>query len=1220
MKIPQSHLIAKNLLKMFRSKYWLFLPGLFFCVQLLIAQEFTGRVSDQTGAIVTKAIVKVQNQNTNEEVSTQTSTSGFYTVPYLKPGDYTVTVSAPGFTTYVKSNITLEASKTAVINFSLKVGSVDTSITVNSDEALLDFGKADYGELVENTRVTELPLNGGDPGMLAILNAGTNWTGDIKYQRPFDDTQANLSVNGGGAGNVALMLDGVPNSSSSTNNTGSAQIGYVTPISATQEFKIITNPYDAQYGLMAGGVEDVILKSGSNKIHGSVYEYARRTWLDANTWSNDWYISKATAGTDVTSYKTSQMKWDQYGAELDGPVIIPKIYNGKNKTFFTLQYEKFNETEPNTITESVPSPQWKTGDFSNLVYWTGSEYDPMAIMDPQSVYKNSGGTWKRHQFGPNDSVQQTSTNVIPSSRINTMAQKILDLYPDPNTTTATGSNPFANNYTVSSPNTDRYRNVLIKLDHLISDRNRLSVHYGYWERVEKQSYTACCGAAERGMLPHGERSHTFTLEDTHTITPNLIADFRTNATVRADYTYYGASYDPTQLGWTNDQVSEMGVAAATEFPMIALSEFAYLGNNDNEETVKNSLSMLPSITWIHGAHTVHFGLDGRWMQTIGHKVSGGNYFWVDRMWTQTNVTGSWDSASGNSIAAFLLGNPSSGDDYIGTQTIWSQHYYAPFVQDDWKITPKLTLNIGVRWDFLPAPTERHNYGDYAFNTDAVNPINNSVSISGVNEIKGGISFLGVDGNPRGPYKTGRHNIQPRIGMAYALNDSTVLRAGFGESFRNPQNGPNTLGYSATTTYQEYDSSYTKDVFPNLNHQIDNPYSAVTKPSGSSKGLETDLGNGPWDLNPHYQIPSFWNYSVGIEHQFNRNDTVNVSYVGSRLYNGDSSDNLNRTSLSMRENCNPQLGGRLEPCQNDTVNTPFEGISAFSGSNYYTDSSITNLNLSRSYPEFGDVIRYQLNDYRTWYNSLQVTETHRYTKGLTVHATWTWSKMMEAGGYKDQDYRVELRKIDSNDYTHRVTLSGVYTLPIGQGKLLLPNSGHILNSAIGGWELGAMYIYHTGAPWSVPDSYNLSGNAYVKPHIQKDDNYIRLVAACADQYVENSDNKYVLKDLSFDYDGTCKNGANFHAVPTYGKTSNTVYTGIRLPHVHQFDANLSKDFKLYADMKLQIRLSAFNVLNHPLWSENPDNSPQDSTFGLITRGPSGQSNLPREMQLTAKIVW
>lgn len=320
------------------------------------AQQFTGRVTDPTGAVVNKATVTAHNVDTNVDITTQSTKSGDYTIPYLKAGNYTLTAVAQGFQSELHTGINLQVEQTATVNFALKVGGSTETVTVSGDP-LIDFAKADVGEVIENTRVTELPLNGRDPGMLSILSAGVQWnSGATQYQRPFDDTQHNTSINGGGTGNVELMLDGVSNEASSINNTGNAQIAYVPPVDSVQEFRIITNAYDAQFGRNAGGVEDVILKSGTNKIHGDVYEYARRTWLDANTWQNKYKLALALPGANLSALRTPKQKRDQYGFELDGPVVIPKLFNGRDKTFFTMQFENWNEIEPNTVTDSVPDP------------------------------------------------------------------------------------------------------------------------------------------------------------------------------------------------------------------------------------------------------------------------------------------------------------------------------------------------------------------------------------------------------------------------------------------------------------------------------------------------------------------------------------------------------------------------------------------------------------------------------------------------------------------------------------------------------------------------------------------------------------------------------------------------------------------------------------------------------------------------------------------------
>lgn len=847
-------------------------------------------------------------------------------------------------------------------------------------------------------------------------------------------------------------------------------------------------------------------------------------------------------------------------------------------------------------------------------------YTPITIYDPLTVTQ-VGGQYFRSPF---------PGNIIPASRINPVAQKILSYYPAPNTAVAPGSNPFQNNYTAAASDTDKYRNALAKIDQNVSSKDRFSLHYGYWERVENRSFIGFPNAADNGQLPHGERSHTFTLEEIHTFNPNLLFDLRANVSVRADYTFGGQQFDPTTLGFTPGDIAAMGTSAASEFPRISFSDsFATVGQNNTGQTVSNSLALFPSVTWIKNKHTIHGGLDSRFQQSGRNLVSGGNNLTVDRLWTQASVVATtqangqtFDPASGNPIASFLLGDVSSGSDTINPKTYWSAHYWAPFVQDDWKVTKKLTLNLGVRWDFDPAQTERNNFANYAFNTAAVNPVSSLISVPGHSQLLGAVTYLNVGGAPRTPFVLTKANIQPRVGFAYAVNDRMVVRGGFGETYRSPQNAASTYGFSQSTQYQAFDPNQAPNTYPNLANPISHLYNSVLQPSGSSLGALNQLGQSPFFLNPNYKIPSFWTYSMGIEQQLGRSDTLSISYVGSRLYNGDSSDNINHQDPAAFAACNPDLGGRYEICNNNNPANPFKGVNGFQGSNYYNQTTINALNYTRPFPEYGDITEYQLNDGRTWYNSLQVTAAHKWNKSLTLHGTWTWSKQLDAGGFQDPTFRVALRQIDGNDRTHRVTLSGVYLLPVGRGRSLLGNTNRIVDAAIGGWELGNLFIYQTGTPYFVPGQDNQIASPYVQPHIQKDNGFIRLVAPCFEEWVEDKSGNYSLQQLTYyDNDTPCTQ-PNLKRVPNanFGPNTNTVYTGVRLPSIYQFDTNLSKNYQLFERLQLQVRIEAFNVLNHPLWSEGPDTNFNDATFGLITRGPSGQSNLPRQIQLSGKITW
>lgn len=260
----------------------------------------------------------------------------------------------------------------------------------------------------------------------------------------------------------------------------------------------------------------------------------------------------------------------------------------------------------------------------------------------------------------------------------------------------------------------------------------------------------------------------------------------------------------------------------------------------------------------------------------------------------------------------------------------------------------------------------------------MNPISSQVSVPGHAAIVGGITYLGISGNPRGPFALSKFNIQPRIGFAYAVNDRMVVRGGFGESYRSPQDAASNYGFSSTTNYQASDPTQPGSTYPNLANPISHLYPSVVQPTGASLGMLEQLGQSPFYLNPDYKIPSFWTYSMGIEQQIARNDTISIAYVGSRLYNGDSSDNVNHESAAAYTPCNPALGGRYEVCDNNNPQNPFQGVNGFQGSNYFNSTTINGLNFMRPFPQFGDITEYQLNASRTWYNSLQVTGAHQWT--------------------------------------------------------------------------------------------------------------------------------------------------------------------------------------------------------------------------------------------------
>lgn len=1186
--------------------------------------EFTGHVTDVSGATVPKAQINVHNEKTGANVTTITTGSGDYTVPYLKPGLYSVTAEAQGFKKANQINIELQGSQVAVIDFKLSVGSVDQSVTVNGNP-LLDFATADRGEVIENARVTELPLNGRTPMTLDKLNAAVIVVGNIKYQRPFDGTIVrNVRINGGSSGSNEILLDGVSNETAQPQNGAHNDQSYVATDDAVQDFKIVTNPYDAQYGRTLGGVIDMTLKSGTNQLHGDLYEFARRTWLDSNFWKNNYIIS--TNPALAPKFRRPQHTLDQYGGELDGPVILPKIYNGRDKSFFVLQYENWHEILPATITTTVPDPAWAAGDFSGLTYYDSisAGYKPITIYDPLTIHANASGQLVRDPF---------PGNKIPLNRLNPTALKLLSYYPKPNANPLPGTDPWMSNYFAPNPTLNRYRNVLAKWDQNVTAKDRFSLRYGYWERYETDSLNGIPGAAAYGEYDLGDRSNSVVTDWTRTVTPNFVLDFRANLTVKSEIAGTGPQgFDPTTLGWPSSLVSQFGTGSKT-FPGVSPSNFASLGlTTGNGLTFTDSLSLFPSALWVKGAHTLHAGIDWRiYRYNVIQNPSGPNLSF-DSTWTQNcwSCTSGHDYSGaeqnqGNSIASMLLGTASSGSVGINSKAYYSTSYYAPFIQDNWRITPKLVLTLGLRYDLAPYYSERHNRGNYAFNTTDVNPANAMLPFQTLANgmpvhLVGGVTFLGANGNPRQAYSTGKFDIQPRVGFAYGLTNRMVLRGGFGEFFLPPNNYPIQNGFSANTDYVGSPDGG-KTPIDNLS----NPFPTVTQPSGASLGLLTNLGNTQSFINPNYKISNIWQFSLGFEQQLSGKDTLEMSFSGNRAPNNAVNRNINSVSAKAQAACNVQMGGRHEVCDNSypkdptaiygSVTSPFYHVAAFQGSAPYGQSTIQALNFTRPMPQFGDVTENLWNGAHSWYNSLQVTVMHK-EKFLTLHGTWNWSKLMDAGGYADNTYLIPARTIDGQDVTHNITLSGVYLLPVGRGRALLSGSNRIVEAALGGWQFGATSYIESGFPWAAPRGYDYVRNAKLPHPYHVANGNIQWIAPCV--WITNAETGAISESSIASQFGCTQ--PNFIQTPKYAATPNVVYTGIRQPTGFFFDTNLAKNFSIVERVKLQLRLESFNVLNHPLF-QNGFNTGLNAQFGQIGSATGGgQSNQPRQVQIAAKLMW
>jgi TonB dependent receptor len=1017
---------------------------------------------------------------------------------------------------------------------------------------------------------------------------------------------------------VAVNIDGV------TDDNEHGLNGYVPAVDSVQEFKVVLNPYDASYGRAGSAAIDLALKSGTNTLHGDVYEYARRAWLDANTWQNSYNkIAKPVH------------KRDQFGFEMDGSLVIPRIYNGNNKTFFLIQYEQMKESLPSasgTIT-SIPDPAWLTGDFSNATYFNSQTHSlqPLLIYDPLSPLQSvvdpfDGKTKTAHSLFPG--------NKIPAGRIDPVGQAIAQLYLGiaPNVSAGVGFAPYQNNHYWLVVEDDIWRNALVKIDHNIGANDKFTARWGAQARRATENLTGI-PLSNPASYPDNTTQPKFqtgAIEWIHVFSTHMILDNKATLMTGMDGATYGRSGQDymSQLGFASPFISQLTNASTNHFPYITASGFISLGSaSQGWSDVTHTLAYQPNITVVRGQHTMRAGFDMRLEQYANPHGQSENTLGFTSNFSQHyyNFSEAPGYSSGNAIASMLLGYPNSGAVSVPIESFYSQHYYAAWMQDDWKIAPKLTLNLGVRYDLLGPRIERHNRMDYVFNPTVTNPVSSQITnLPNGSAILGGLEFAGVNGNPRGAFSRNMLDIQPRIGFAYAINDRMSIRGGVGEMYQLTEIADSTTGFNSSTQYTNSLNNGLTPYTSTTGQGLSNPIPNVIAPIGSSLGYLTGLGSAMGFENPSYHIPATWSYSLSFQRSITKRDVVDISYSGNRSPNMDSSDNINHESSAWYAQCDVERGGNRQICDSATGQTPnpFLHVAAFAGTSDYSAATISKGTLTRPFPAFGDITELQLNAARNWYNSLQIAASHN-ARGLSLHVAYTHARSMTAGGWADMVNRIPARSISpSNDIAHMLSLSGVWYVPVGRGKWLLGSTNRYIDAVIGGWEFSPLYTYSSGTPWSPSGNWEWQGPVGVKAQeLPADGSHsykrIRGVTPCVGY--KDTDTGVVHLEPAAIAAG-CTSPLLIQAPNAYAVAHPVVYWGARLPGSHNFDAAASKNFPITERIKLQIRLDAFDLLNHPNWQNSYNSTASSLDFGTQQKGPQGPSNPPRNLQLSAKVNW
>jgi hypothetical protein len=1181
----------------------------------VMAQDFratiVGRVTDQSKAAIPNAQVTVKNLGTNEATTMTTSDSGNYRVPFLRPGAYSVTVEMTGFKKALRDNIELVISQVATVDFTLEPGNISEQVTVQGDAPLIETATADRGGVIDRQKVLELPLNARNPFMLGVLTAGVNFYGASIWQRPFDNGAiADWTINGSQLRGNEFLLDGAPNNG----QAGLNNIAYVPPVDAVQDFKIMTNTYDAQYGKTTGGIINVNLRSGTNDFHGTVYEFMRREWLDA---------------TDFRLKASNQGKpkhWlDQYGFMVEGPVYIPWLYNGKDRTFFMFNYEGYREGVPSPLNLSVPQPEFLDGDFSKLVDGAGR---PIIIYDPLTGRADASapGGWRRDPF---------PGNRIPANRINPIAKRILGYAPKPNRSDPVAG--YARSNLLVSPNIagDDFFNYVFKIDHHFNEKHRMYVRFAQNDRTEDRNDNGVfSGPGQGGQQPFKRINDAFVADHLATFSPTFILNFRVsfNRFIEDGFGEGNLGFDKTTLGFPASLISQ--VPGIQSFGRYEFDNYSYLGRF-RSNNLTNTIASHPSFTWIRGSQTWRGGVDMRWTQYITRNEGNPFRLITNRGFTQARFD-QGDPNSGDSIASFLLGYlaNTSGVDYQLFPTTLGK-YYAPWFQNDWKFNRRLTINLGLRWDVNVAPDERYDRLNRGFDADVINPANaliNRTTFPTLPQLKGGLNFAGVNGVDRIAANTDWNNIQPRLGFAYLLTDKLVMRGGWGLYFVNPNNDYLQFnGFQVTTNVvNSLDGGRTP-----IEGLLNNPFpTGITVPAGAAGGAETFLGRGFNFANPSFQVPYVHQFSFGFQYQLPWESKLEVSYVGNRTLKLQTTRPFNEPDLAFRQRCNPLEGGNPVFC-NEALPNPFRGLAPFAGTAHFTSNTLSRFNLARPYPHFGGITEVTRNDGRIDYNSLQATFEKRARSGLNGVLTYTFSKQIEEWGFNDLQMNIKQRGLYLADRPHRFTAGLVYQLPFGEGQKLFKVKNGFLNKLVSGWQTSLIMQWQSGRPWDLNENIQwINPDAYLKDIKWKgsdqvwafrtypDRNNPAVRSVCAARV--NDNNTLSLQTFSANLEGCSLANVDIIRRPQFAPRFTSFRSStVRLHSPPTADLSFNKQTRITERVGFQFRVEMFNFTNTYSYGVHQfTNNPDDRNFGSLFPRTAGNTAVayPRHIQLAAKLIF
>jgi hypothetical protein len=1162
-----------------------------------------GKVTDPTGAVIPGATVQVVSKTMGTKIILETNEAGAYQASFLLPGTYQLTVEQTGFKKYVRDDVQVQVNQRLELNVALELGTADQSVTVTGEVPLLNTASASIGDIIDQRRVSELPITHGQPFALAALAAGVSFNANAAtLNRPYEPTHiAGYAMDGVRSNRSDVTIDGIP--STATANESEVIAAYVPPADIVQEFRVQTATYDAQFGNTEGGVINMSIKSGTNALHGTAL-YAK--WLPSLT-AGDWFNNKAGKATPGYTY-------NRWGGTAGGPVWIPKLYNGKNKTFWLWGYEAIHEERPRNncgSTCAVPTDAQWNGDFSDLLAYKSS----YQIYNPFSGV-SSGSLVTRSPF---------SGNRIPSSLITDQAKKLRQYWPaSPLTPSLAAPDGTSNNYEVGLTEPATYYTHTIRADQNVSDRQRIFARISFYRRASHYNdYFHSIATGEWFTFV----SRNATIDDVYTLTPTTVLNVKYgyNRFVRSSTTNPGSwGIDLTTLGFSKQYQDQVAQGQPTRFPGINMSGYTSTDHQDFVRPIDTHM-FSSTVTKMQGSHAIKTGIEYRVYRENSSFFGndGVGRFKFDGQYTSAASNASPPSpAMGLSVAALLMGIVT--DSATNSSSITRLASYAEqspvwgvFVQDDWKVNTKLTLNLGLRWEYEQPLTERYNRSVTNFDPNFVQSFEAAArtAYAGIAlkelpadqfKVRGGLVFAGVGGQGHSLYTTPKRNLAPRIGFAYQLDRATVVRAGYGIFFGflgQRRNDVQQAGFNGITTVTS-----SNDNGLTFATTLANPFpNGVNAALGAAEGGATFLNQTLNFFNQNPRTPYQQRWQLSIQRQLKGGYVIDAAYVG---------DRGTRLEIGRDYNTLPRQFLSTSPFRDDTWRTylvgtvanPFKGLLSGTAvrNSLNTSSTIAREQLLKPFPEFGQVITTTNQGY-SWYHSLQVSIQKRFSQGYMVAGTYTFSKFMQAAEYLNPSDPTPIEGISDMDTPHRITISPIWELPFGRGKKLGSDLHGVANGFVGGWQLQGIYTFQSGRPITFGQTivqypwaragYN-SGVMYFG-----DIHNIRLP----------HDQQTV--DHWFNTDGFVKSSSVNIDTNRQLRTFPLRFGFIRPDPLNNFDISLLKNTRIAEGKNAQFRLELINALNHPNFAA-PVANPTASNFGQVT----SVQNYSRRLQFTFKFVF